>query len=434
MIRSTVMLAVLLAAAAGAGLAGYRLAQYRATQGVAAPAVAVAAGPPAAVPAPGTAPAAEPGRRILYYRNPMGLPDTSPTPKKDSMGMDYIAVREGEDQDEGAIVKVSLDRVQRIGVRAEPIERRRLVRPIRAVGTVQFDERRMFVISTRYDGWIEKLLVNATGESIRRGQALMQVYSPDLLVAQQEFLTLHEGGRQAGDAAQQLIEGAMQRLGALGLPAAELARLRQGAQPAHQVTMISPYAGIVIDKPAIEGMRFAAGEVLYKLADASSVWLIAEVFERELGLVHPGQAASAAVSAYPERRFEGRVAFIYPSVNRETRTARVRIELPNADLALKADMYAEVEIAAPLPTGDVLAVPDSAVIDNGTRQIVLIERGQGRYEPRIVKLGAKADGYYEVLDGLEVGESVVVAANFLIDAESNLKAALRSFTNPGAPK
>lgn len=428
MSRAVMLLALALAFAAGTGVAGYRLAQYRAAQ----TAMTAPSAPADATAGPASEPAA--ARRVLYYRNPMGLPDTSPTPKKDWMGMDYIAVYEGEDQNDGSSVKVSLDRVQRIGVRIESVQRRNLVRPLRAVGTIQFDERRMYAVSTRYGGWIDKLLVNATGEQVRRGQSLMQVYSPDLLVDQQEFVALGTSGIGTSRETQSLIEAAGQRLIVLGLPASDLARLRQGGKPTNHVTVVAPHAGIVIEKPAIEGMKFAAGDLLYKLADISSVWLIAEVFERDLALVKLGQQAGAKVAAYPDRRFDGQVTFVYPNLNRETRTARVRIELPNADFALKGDMYADVEIAAAIGAGDVLAVPSSAVIDDGTRRVVLIELDEGRYEPRQVTLGAKSDDYYEVIEGLKAGERVVIAANFLIDAESNLKAALRGFANPEAPK
>jgi Cu(I)/Ag(I) efflux system membrane fusion protein len=178
-------------------------------------------------------------------------------------------------------------------------------------------------------------------------------------------------------------------------------------------------------------MRFMPGELLYKIVDMSTVWLIAEVFEQDLANIRVGQDATITVRAYPGRIFSGRVAFIYPVVGQETRTARVRIEMPNPDDLLKADMYANVEIASPFGPRDVLAIPESAVIDSGTRQVVLIDHGDGRFEPRAVKLGDRAEGYVAVIDGVSADERVVVSANFLIDAESNLKAALSSFVGEG---
>ena len=389
-----------------------------------------------AAPSPNTSEPSSQGRKILHYRNPMGLADTSPVPKKDPMGMDYVPVYEDEaEAARSGIVRISPERVQMIGVQSEPVARRTLVRPIRAVGTVQFDERRTFVVSTRFEGWIEKLLVNTTGEKVRRGQPLMQVYSPDLVLAQQEYALLRQSmqGADVGSdkVSRRLLDGAEQRLRYLDFPAADLQRLQQGAEPRPTVTIPSPVSGTVIDKPSLQGMRFAAGEPLYKIIDMSTVWLIAEVFEQDLASVRLGQDATITVRAYPGRTFTGRIVFIYPTVGEETRTARVRLEIPNPEDKLKADMYATMEIASPLGPRNVLAVPESAVIDNGVRQVVLIDHGEGRFEPRAVKLGERADGYVEVNDGVKADERVVVSANFLIDAESNLKAALSGFGGAG---
>lgn len=376
-------------------------------------------------------------RKPLYYRNPMGLPDTSPVPKKDPMGMDYIPVY-ADDVEAAAqgMVRIAPERSQMIGTRSEAVSRRNLVRPIRAVGTVQFDERRTYVVSTRYEGWIERLLVNTTGEKVRRGQPLMDVYSPDLVLAQQEYALLRQsieesGGGETAATSRRLLDGAEQRLRFLDFPAAAWQRLQAGGQPQSTLAIPSPVSGTVIDKPSLQGMRFMPGEALYKIVDMTTVWLIAEVFEQDLASVRVGQGATITVKAYPGRSFTGRVAFIYPIVGQETRTARVRIEMPNPDDLLKADMVANVEIASPLGPRDVLALPESAVIDSGARQVVLIDHGDGRFEPRAVTLGDRADGYAAVLDGVRAGERVVVSANFLIDAESNLKAALSSFAGKG---
>jgi Cu(I)/Ag(I) efflux system membrane fusion protein len=261
----------------------------------------------------------------------------------------------------------------------------------------------------------------------------MQVYSPDLVLAQQEYALLRQSARGDGSAdgesaaTRRLLEGAEQRLRYLDFPASEMERLKREAEPRSIVTIPSPVSGTVIEKPALQGMRFMPGEPLYKIVDMSTVWLIADVFEQDLGDVRIGQEATITLKAYPARTFKGRVAFIYPTVGAQTRTARVRIEIPNPDGMLKADMYASVEIASSGGRRDVLAVPDSAVIDNGVRQLVLIDRGEGRFEPRPVRLGDRGDGYVEVLEGVSADEKVVVSANFLIDAESNLKAALSGF-------
>jgi Cu(I)/Ag(I) efflux system membrane fusion protein len=377
---------------------------------------------------------ASPERKILHYRNPMGLADTSPVPKKDPMGMDYIPVYEDEAAAaQAGLVKISPDRVQRIGVTSEPVRRRNLVRPIRAAATVQFDERRTFVVSPKFEGWIEKLLVNATGATVRRGEPLMLIYSPDLLLAQQEYATIRasfaEIGGIAGStgASGRLLEGALQRLRYMDFPNEELQALIEGAEPQRTLALRSPYAGIVSEKRAVEGMRFMPGEPLYTIIDISSVWLLADVFEQDLANIALGQSAKITVRAYPGRNFEGRVSYIYPSVGQQTRAARVRVEIPNPNTILKADMYANIEIASPVSPRPVPSVPDSAVIDTGNRQVVLIDRGEGRFEPRDVRLGGRSEGYVEVIGGVSEDERVVTSANFLIDAESNLKTALEGF-------
>lgn len=359
------------------------------------------------------------GKPAKLYRNPMGAPDTSPVPKKDSMGMDYIPVcADTEEQQDGTIVKVSLDRVQRLGVRSEVVEERALARTVRAFASVQYDERRQAVVAPKFGGWIEKLYVNATGDVVTAGQKLFDVYSPELNVLQQEFALSRSMQGPAGAA-----DG---RLRNLDYPEAELEKLRRGERPSRTISVLSPVAGTVVDKMAVQGMRYQPGETLFRIIDTSVMWVLAEVYEQDLGFVKVGDMAKVTVNAWPDRPFPGRVVFIYPSVGKESRTAKLRIEVANTDGLLRADMAATVEIEAAIP-GRWVAVPDSAVIDSGKRQIVLLERGEGRYQPIEVKLGARVPGYVQVLDGLKPGERVVTSATFLIDAESNLRAALGAF-------
>jgi Cu(I)/Ag(I) efflux system membrane fusion protein len=395
------------------------------------------------IPAPGSAPspslaAAPPGgeRKILYYRNPMGLPETSPVPKKDSMGMDYIPVY-ADAPGETGIVKINPERIQMLGVRTEAAALRKMSHTVRAIGTVAADERRIGVVNPKFEGWIEKLHVNTTGQAVRRGEPLLEVYSPDLVLAQREYLVaraaltdMAHADQMARDNAKAIADAALLRLKNWDISADQLARLQRSGAATHTLTLSAPIGGIVMEKTALEGLHFAAGDMLYRITDLSAVWLMADVFEQDLAQIRPGQSAKITVQAYPARVFDGRVAFVYPTVNAQTRTAKVRIEVPNPDLLLKTDMYATVEIAAPAEIATVLAVPDSAVLDTGTRQTVLVDRGEGRFEPRAVKLGARADGYVVVLEGLREGEKVVTGANFLIDAESNLRAALQAFTAP----
>ncbi|MEO5373880.1 MAG: efflux RND transporter periplasmic adaptor subunit [Alphaproteobacteria bacterium] len=398
----------------------------------------VQSAPPPPAPVPVKAGTGE--RRILYYRNPMGLPDTSPVPKKDPMGMDYTPVYEDEAQAQGssggpATLRIAADRVQMLGVRTEAAAVRSLNRTIRAVGTIQVDERREAVVAPKFEAWIEVLNVDTTGAVVRRGQPLMQVYSPELVLAQEEYLVawqsqqaLKDADPAARQAATALAEGAMQRLRNFDITGPQLDRLRRDGTATRTLTLTSPADGVVLEKNAVKGMRFMPGEMLYRIADLSSVWLIADVFEQDLGLIRVGQSVAVAVNAYPDRTFTGTVGFIYPTLNAETRTARVRVELANREGLLRPSLYATVEFAAPVAAGQVLAVPESAVIDSGKRQVVLVERAEGSYEPRPVKLGARADGYVQVIDGVASGDKVVVRANFLIDAESNLRAALGAFS------
>ena len=381
-------------------------------------------------------------RKPLYYRNPMGLPDTSPTPKKDQMGMDYIAVYEGEEPAADVpanTVKIGIDKVQKLGVKTETAGLRELIRTVRAVGTVQVDERQLYTVAPKFEGWIERLHANTTGQYVKQGEALMEVYSPDLVTAQQEYLiawrgieAVRDGGPETQAGMRQLMAGALQRLSNWDISEAELQRLQKEGKSQRTLTLRSPVSGVVLEKPALKGMRFMPGEALYKISNLSALWLLADIFEQDLALVQQGQAAKITVTAYPGKVFAGRVAFVYPTVTPETRTAKLRIELANPGGLLKPAMYASVELLAGRAKGKVLAVPDSAVLDSGTRQIVLVQRGEGLFESRPVKLGIYADGYVEVLDGIQAGENVVISANFLIDSESNLKAALGAFGAHGA--
>jgi membrane fusion protein, copper/silver efflux system len=359
-------------------------------------------------------------RKILYYRNPMGLPDTSPVPKKDWMGMDYIPVYEGEEQDDGKTVKVSLDKIQRSGVRTEKVEPRVIVRPVRAIGKVTQDETRLTVVTMRSDGYIEELFVNKTGQHVHVGDPLFRVYSPDIVSAQVNLRIGSGGG------------GAEQRLRNLGVPESHIRDVVAGKNPMSLVWP-APATGDVIEKRVINGQRVKAGDEIYRIADHSHLWVIAEVAEADLPAVKIGTRATVMVRAYMAEPIQGEVTFIYPELRTETRTARVRIEVPNSDGRLKVEMYADVifETGSDKP---VIAVPSSAVIDSGTRQIVLVAKGEGRFEPRQVKLGARGDGHVEVVEGVSKDEEVVTSATFLIDAESNLKAALQSFTQPEASK
>jgi membrane fusion protein, copper/silver efflux system len=379
---------------------------------------------PAAADAPKT-------RKLKYYRNPMGLPDTSPGPKKDSMGMDYIAVYDDEDADDGT-VKISPGKLQKAGVRSEQVERRILNVPVRAPGTIQLDERRVSIVSFRFEGFIESVENVTTGQHVHKGQRLMRVYSPALASAAAEYVSVF-GAKAGSGITSQGIRGAKRRLENLGMSEQAIGEIERTGDMALSVPWLAPQDGEILERAAVNGMRAAPGTVLFRIADHQIVWVIADIAERDLGLIAIGQKASVRPRAYPNRIFSGEVALIYPHMNAQTRTARVRVELPNPDELLRPDMYADIEIATGLQS-PVLTVSSSAVIDSGERQLVLLDKGDGRFEPRPVKLGLRGDGRVEITDGLSESDKVVVSANFLIDAESNLKAALQGLTSGEKPQ
>jgi membrane fusion protein, copper/silver efflux system len=359
--------------------------------------------------------------RIRFYRNPMGLPDTSPTPKKDSMGMDYLPVYEGE-QDDDPSVKVSAGKLQKAGVQTEIAERRTLNTVVRAPGTVQEDERRKSVVSLRFEGFIDTVEDVTTGTHVHKGQRLMRIYGPNLSSAAAEYLSALNARTNAG-ISNEALKGARRRLENLDAPEKFIADIERTREIPAYVSWPAPQDGEIIERVAVNGMRAAPGDVLFRIADHDVVWVLVDVSERDLSLIEVGQKASVRLRAYPDRIFIGKVTLIYPHLMAETRTARLRIELPNPDEALRPDMYADVEIATGTEA-PVVTVSSSAVIDSGERQIVLLDKGDGRFEPRAVKLGRRGDGRIEIKEGLSENDKVVVSANFLIDAESNLKAAL----------
>jgi membrane fusion protein, copper/silver efflux system len=377
---------------------------------------------------PAPAPAAE-NRKIKFYRNPMGLADTSPTPKKDSMGMDYIPVYEDEDTADGA-VKLSPERIQRTGVKSESAAPRVIRTQIRAPGTVQLDERRVSIVSFRFEGFVEKVENVTTGEHVHKGQALMRVYGPSLSSAAAEYLSALNAKADSGVSAQAL-KGARRRLENLGMPEKAIAEIERTREISLSIPWPAPQDGEILERAAVNGMRAAPGDMLFRIADHQVVWVLVDIAERDLEQIAIGQKVDVRPRAFPSRAFSGEVVLIYPHLNAQTRTARVRIELANPDGLLRPDMYvdAEIETGNPRP---VLTVPESAILDSGSRQAVFVDKGQGRFEPRDVKLGHRGGGYVEVREGVAEGEPVVVSANFLIDAESNLKAALKGFSDAGA--
>jgi len=327
-------------------------------------------------------------------------------------------------------VQISPERQQLIGVKIGIVEVKPLEKVIRTVGKIDYDEKRLMTISPKIGGWIEDLYVDFTGRFVQQGEPLFTLYSPELVSTQEEYLLALRAKKdlvkspfpEVAGSGSSLAESARRRLKLWDITEEQIKALEESGQPRKTLTLYSPFSGTVLEKVAYKGMNVMPGMVLYKLADLSAVWLIADIYEYELPFIHLGQQAIVQLSYLPGELFTGKAIYIYPSLDPNTRTAKVRFEFPNPHGKLKPEMYANVEIKVHL--GRKLAVPEGAIIDTGLRQIAIIDKGSGYFEPREVKVGAKVDDYYEVIKGLKAGERVVTSANFLIDSESKLKEAV----------
>lgn len=379
------------------------------------------------------------GKKILYYKDPMHPWYTSDRPgKAPDCGMDLVPVYEDE---EGAVQGIKIDPtvVQNIGVKVEEVTARNLSRTVRAPGKISPDETRFAVVNTKVSGWVEKLSVDYTGMVVKKGQPLLDVYSPDLVATQQEYLQalsyrkkLQGGGSpDALDGADQLVSSARNRLLNWDITESEIRALEERGAPARTMTLYSPVTGIVLEKSVVLGQNIMAGTELLRIADLSVVWLWADVYQNELAFVKVGQTVRISVSNLPGKEFGGKISFISPSMNGDTRTIPVRIELQNTrGLELRPEMFASVQFVAPV-LQNVVAVPEQAIIRSGERTIAVMALGGGYFDPREVKLGISADGYVQILEGIHAGEKIVVSSQFLIDSESNLKAAVGQMVMPG---
>ncbi len=327
-------------------------------------------------------------------------------------------------------VRIAPERQQLIGVRLGKAEQRTIEKVVRTVGRVDYDEKRIGIVSPKIGGWIEELYVDFTGRQVKKGEPLLTIYSPELVSTQEEYLLAlrARGGwskspfPEVADSGALLVESARRRLKLWDITDAQIESLEKSGQVQRTLTLYSPFSGVVLEKAATRGMYIMPGATLYKLADLSVVWLIADIYEYELPHIRLGQQAAMRLSYLPGEVFTGRAIYIYPYLDAQTRTAKVRFEFANPHGKLKPEMFADVEIKIAL--GSRLVVAEGAIIDTGTRTVAIIALGSGYFEPREVKLGARVDGWVEVLEGLKAGEQVVTSANFLIDSESKLKDAV----------
>ncbi len=355
------------------------------------------------------------------------------TPTQKSVGSE--SSRESENVP--GIVTVPPERLQSVGVKYEEVARRPLEKIIRTVGRVAVDERRLAKVTIKFHGWIEQLFVSATGDHVKKGQALFTIYSPDLVATQEEYLLALQGRKQLGESefpevarsSEELLKATRHRLHLWDISDEHVRNLERTQQVTKTLPIHSPITGTVVRKEVVQGAHIEAGAELYTIADLSRVWILADIYEYELAFVKVGQQASVSLSYEPDARLTGRVGFIYPTLDPQTRTAKVRFELDNPGEKLKPDMYTNVELRVDL--GIRLAIPQEAIIESGQKQLVFLHHGGGKLEPRLIKSGMKTGEWVEVLTGLKEGDHIVTSANFLIDSESRLKSAVDSMGGMG---
>jgi len=371
-------------------------------------------------------------RKILYWQAPMDPSEIYDKPGKSKMGMDLVPVY-ADQVSSGSTVRIDPATVQNMGVRTAPVEKTAFSRSIRSVGDVNYNEEKIFVVSAKISGWIEKLYVDYTGKSVRKGQPLLEIYSPDLVTTQQEYLLALKNKELLGESqfasiregADALLNSTHQRLRYWDIPESEINRLKKSGKVSKSLTLESPADGVVIHKNAVEGLHIMEGMSLYQIADLSTIWVEVSVYDDELPWIAVGQEAKVELSYLPGKILEGRVIYIYPYLDEKARDVKVRLEFRNPGLELKPGMYANVWIKTQ-PIKDALVIPTEAVIRSGHRNIVFVAQGEGRFEPREVRLGEESDdGRIRILAGLVGGEQIVISAQFMLDSESRLQEAIQ---------
>jgi Cu(I)/Ag(I) efflux system membrane fusion protein len=376
-------------------------------------------------------------RKIVYWRAPMDPNEIYGAPGKSKMGMDLVPVYE-DDASSSGIVTIDPEVQQNMNIKTEIVQVKQLSSKVVTNGVLQTNETSEYIVTTRINGWVEKLYVNYTGQQISKGSKLMDIYSPELVSAQQELLTALsyqnsvnesslESIRESGN---ELVKNSMRKLELLEVPDAEIKRLIDTKEVKTYLTLYAQQSGTVLEKNIVDGQKVMGGMPLLKLADLSTLWLMADIYEYELAKVKVGSKASITFNFLPGKIYEGKVSFIYPTLDPKSRTVKIRIELNNGG-ELKPSMFANITIEG-RDLGTKPVVPESAIIRSGLKDVVIISLGDGKFKPQQVQLGGYADGYYQVLNGLSEGNTIVTSAQFLIDSESNLKAAISQFQTTGS--
>jgi RND family efflux transporter MFP subunit len=414
-------------------------------------------------------------RKILYYRNPMDPTQTSPTPKKAPDGMDYVPVYSNEETKSGEKkiayykdpmhpwytsnkpgiapdcgmelvpvyegesdvqgIKIDPVVVQNIGVRVETAKKQKLQKIIRTTAKIDYDERKVTTVTTKIMGWVEKLYVDYTGQYVKKGQPLFEIYSPELVSTQEEYLQairylkkVSQGSKEVLDGAQELVNSAKRRLFYWDISEKDINEIEKNNSPKKTLTIYSPVNGIVVEKMVYQGQQVMAGMDLYKIADLSVVWAMADIYQMDLPWIKLGQNVDLELSYLPGKEFQGKVTYIYPFLNEETKTVKIRTEVRNtSNYEFKPGMFATVKFVSPVSI-NAIVVPSQAIIRSGERNIAVISLGGGYFDPREVKLGVESEGLVQVIEGIREGENIVVSSQFLIDSESNLKAAIQQMS------
>jgi Cu(I)/Ag(I) efflux system membrane fusion protein len=389
--------------------------------------LAIAAGctRPAAPTPPDAAQAS--ARKLLFYRNPMNPADTSPVPKKDSMGMDYVPVYSDEGAPSSvpgmAVVTIDPERRRLIGLKTAEVKRGPLDATIRTTGRIAFDETRVVKVQPRFEGFIETLQANFSGKYVKKGETLATIYSPELLATEQEYLlAARSKAALSKSGLPEAADASRARLHLFGIDDATLDEIEKQGKPLRAVPLRAPISGHVTAKNVVAGAKVGPDDALFDISDLSRVWVLADVYEYELPRVHLNDRATVTLSYWPDREWHGRVGYIFPTVDDKTRTIKVRVEVENPKLELKPEMFADVVLSA--PRREALLVPEDAIIESGTRKIVFLSLGEGRLSPREITTGDHGGGMVEARGGLNAGDIVATGANFLLDSESRLKSAV----------
>jgi RND family efflux transporter MFP subunit len=388
-------------------------------------------------------------RKILHYRSPMDPNVISPVPAKDAMGMDFIPVYAGEGEGDAAAatgstpagyapITLGAEKQRLIGLKLAAVERSPFSAAIRTVGRVALDETRVHHVHTRYEGYVEEVFADFTGKIVKKGEPLASIYSPDLLATQEEYLLALSAAHRASSPdtegessfAQELLEAARRRLLLWEVSPSEIEEIERTGKPIQALKVLAPISGVVTERTAYHGMKVNPEDTLFDLADLSTVWVLADIYEYELPRVSAGQTATMTLPYWPGRTWSGRVAYVFPTLDEASRTVRVRLDFENREGELKPGMFADIVLEA--SPREVLTVPDDSILDSGTRRIAFLWRGDGRLEPREVVTGTRVAGRIEILSGLDAGDSVAVGANFLLDSESRLRAAISAAATRGS--